>query len=50
MFSATVSDPILLTFAVYNFRRLDNKLLDIEATAYSEIIYGPINVGLSVKI
>jgi hypothetical protein len=45
MFSATVWDPILFTFAVQNFRHLDNKLHNM----FSEIIYEPISVGLSFK-
>ena len=45
MFSATVWNLILFTFAVYNFRHLDNKLLNM----FPEIIHEPITVGLSVK-
>jgi hypothetical protein len=53
MFIATVWDPILFTFAAWNFKLLDNKTtwcFNTLTKVLSEIICEPISVGLSVKI
>jgi hypothetical protein len=52
MFSATVWDPILFIFAVYNFRHYDDKLLNILISwmIYFLNICEPNDLGLSVEI
>jgi hypothetical protein len=53
MFSATLWDPILFTFAALNFKHLVDKTaqyFNILTNVLYEIVYEPIGVGLSVKI
>jgi hypothetical protein len=48
MFSATVWDPMLFAFAVWNFKHLDDKLLSI-LIILSEIIYETISIVYQLK-